>query len=599
MKLKSFILIFFIIPNLIFAQKSWIRINQLGYLQNSIKVAVLISKEKLNPNSFELRDAKTGNVLWKGTKIKSYGSWDGFKSTFRLYFSNFKKKGTYYLRFSNINSPTFRINNDVYNGTADFLLKYIREQQEGYNPFLRDSDFTHDGFVVDNPRNEGKYIDVKGGWADAGDHLKYVTTSATADYQLMFAYEMNPGMFTDKYDKNGDPGANGIPDILDEAKWGLNWLVKMNPDSGIMYNQVADDRDHTEFRLPDHDSVNYGYGKGLGRPVYFVTGKRQGIGKYKNRTTGVSSTAAKFASTFALGARLLKKYYPNFAKKIKIKAIQAYEFAKTDLGVTQTASYNSPYFYEESDYVDDLELAAVQLYKTLNDPEYLKEAVYWGSIEPVKPWMGADTARHYQWYPFINLGHYLLAESSDKNISKEFTRYLWQGLNRIKNKGKNNPFLIGIPFIWCSNNLVSAAITQANLYRKITNDTTFAEMEAALRDWLFGVNPWGTSFIIGLPKNGVYPSDPHSSIFLITHRQIDGGLVDGPVYGTIFKRLVGLKLYKPDKYSEFQSKYLVYHDDHGDYSTNEPTLDGTASLAYYLSAMQAEGKNIKKNRNGK
>ena len=216
---------------------------------------------------------------------------------------------------------------------------------------------------------EGKYIDVKGGWHDATDYLQYVTTSATATYQLLFAYQQNPKSFSDEYDKDGNPGANGIPDVLDEAKWGLDWLVRMNPDSAIMFNQIADDRDHAGFRLPDHDSVNYG--KGLERPVYFVTGKSQGICKYKNRTTGVSSTAGKFASAFGLGAKVLQKYYPDFAKKIESKAIQAYEFAKTDLGVTQTASCVSPYFYEEDNYVDDLELAAAQLYENTNKPDFL------------------------------------------------------------------------------------------------------------------------------------------------------------------------------------------------------------------------------------
>ena len=469
----------------------------------------------------------------------------------------------------------------------------MREQQCGYNPFLKDSCHTHDGFIVDNEAREMQHINATGGWHDATDYLQYVTTSATATYQMLFAYMKNPDSFADKFDKNGDPGSNGIPDILDEAKWGLDWLVKLNPKYGELYNQIADDRDHAGFRLPDKDSVNYG-GPDLQRPVYFVTGKPQGICNYKNRTTGVSSAAGKFASAFALGSLLLQKYYPEFCKTISQKAVDAYKFGKTDLGVTQTASCVSPYFYEEDNYVDDMELAAAQLSKITDDKTYLKEAVDWGKLEPVTPWMGADTARHYQWYPFLNLGHYLLAKENNQSISKIFTGYMKKGLDRIYNRGKNNPFLIGIPFVWCSNNFVTAALTQCRLYNEITNDSTYLEMEAALRDWLFGCNIWGTSMIIGLPQNGDYPSDPHSSIYLLTHRQINGGLVDGPIYNTIFKYLQGLKIVNGDEYSEFQSSIAVYHDDYGDYSTNEPTMDGTAELTYYLSAMQAEGgKNSK------
>ena len=586
MKSIKIFLLFILLTGFSFPQQSWIRINQLGYTPNSIKVAVLVSKENLNPSNFEIYSSSDNKLIWKGDKISSYGNYASFNSTFRLNFSEFKEEGEYYIKSGDIKSPSFRISNDVYNGTADFLLNYMREQQCGYNPFLKDSCHTHDGFIVDNEAREMQHINATGGWHDATDYLQYVTTSATATYQMLFAYMKNPDSFEDKFDKNGDPGSNGIPDILDEAKWGLDWLVKLNPKYGELYNQIADDRDHAGFRLPDKDSVNYG-GPDLQRPVYFVTGKPQGICNYKNRTTGVSSAAGKFASAFALGSLLLQKYYPEFCKTISQKAVDAYKFGKTDLGVTQTASCVSPYFYEEDNYVDDMELAAAQLSKITDDKTYLKEAVDWGKLEPVTPWMGADTARHYQWYPFLNLGHYLLAKENNQSISKIFTGYMKKGLDRIYNRGKNNPFLIGIPFVWCSNNFVTAALTQCRLYNEITNDSTYLEMEAALRDWLFGCNIWGTSMIIGLPQNGDYPSDPHSSIYLLTHRQINGGLVDGPIYNTIFKYLQGLKIVNGDEYSEFQSSIAVYHDDYGDYSTNEPTMDGTAELTYYLSAMQA------------
>ncbi len=590
MKLLSLLLFSFLSINFSLFSQSWIRINQLGYPENSVKVAVLVSKDNINPESFGIYTFSDDELVWEGHKITAYGKFACFTSTLRLYFSDFKSGGEYYIKSEGIKSPSFRISDSVYKGTADFLLNYMRQQQCGYNPFLKDSCHTHDGFIVDNSAKENLHINAVGGWHDASDYLQYVTTSATAVYQMLFAYMKYPGSFKDEYDKNGEPGSNGIPDILDEAKWGLDWLVELNPKYGEMYNQVADDRDHAGFRLPDLDSTNYG-GPDLERPVYFVTGKPQGICKYKNRTTGVASVAGKFASAFALGSVILQKYYPGFCKIKKQKAFEAYDFGKTDLGVTQTASCKSPYFYEEDNYADDMELAAVQLFKINVDDNYLKEAIKWGKLEPVTPWMGIDTARHYQWYPFINLGHYLIAENNNKNISGVFVDYMKEGLDRIYNRGKNNPFLMGIPFIWCSDNLVTATLIQCRMYNEITNDSSYLEMEAALRDWLLGCNIWGTSMIIGLPQNGDYPSDPHSAVYLYTHRQIIGGLVDGPVYKSIFDHLRGLNIVNGDEYSEFQSNTAVYHDDYGDYSTNEPTMDGTASLTIYFSALESMEKN--------
>lgn len=89
--------------------------------------------------------------------------------------------------------------------------------------------------------------------------------------------------------------------------------------------------------------------------------------------------------------------------------------------------------------------------------------------------------------------------------------------------------------------------------------------------------------IVGFPEWGDFPEEPHSAFTAIYGYPINGGLVDGPVYTSIYKSLIGIALHRPDEYGEFQTDYIVYHDDYGDYSTNEPTLDGTASLVMYLS----------------
>ena len=96
--------------------------------------------------------------------------------------------------------------------------------------------------------------------------------------------------------------------------------------------------------------------------------------------------------------------------------------------------------------------------------------------------------------------------------------------------------------------------------------------------------------VSGLPANGDTPVDPHSSLTVLHQYPLDGGLVDGPVSGYIFKSLLGLTLNDPDEYTAFQSDLAVYHDDFGDYSTNEPTMDGTASLIYLLAAKENEAQ---------
>lgn len=568
--------------------QSWIRINQLGYLPASIKVAVLVSKDRISLKQFELHQALTGEVLYKSTKVKDFGSFGAFETSYRLDFSDFVSHGSVYIETAGIKSPVFSISENVYDGSADFLLRYMRQQRCGYNPFLHDSCHTHDGYIIYHPKLDSVHIDVTGGWHDATDYLQYTATSANAVYQMLLAYQQNPEVFCDAYLSNGEPGKNGIPDIIDEAKWGLDWLIKMNPDSGQMYNQIADDRDHQGFRLPNEDKVSYG--KALERPVYFCTGKPQGALQYKNRATGIASTAGKFTSAFALGSSVMKDFDAILSEKLKQKAIDAWVFGKANPGACQTAPCTAPYFYEEDNWTDDMELAGYTLFELTGDKRYLYEAVAYGRQEQVTPWMGADTARHYQWYPFLNMGHWGIGKSPDEVYSKEYLGYWRKGIKSVWKKGKNGPFLNGVPGIWCSNNLTVALITQCHLFAKLTGDRTFDEMEAALRDWLFGCNPWGTSMIIGLPQFGDYPADPHSSLSVLHGYLLDGGLVDGPVYNSIYKNLKGISIADGDEYQAFQSDLAVYHDDYADYSTNEPTMDGTADLTYYLSAMQQEAR---------
>ncbi len=593
---RKYLIFFALIPVLSCSAKKneWIRINQLGYRNYDIKVAVLLSRKTLNLNSFKVIDVKSGKVAMAFDNVVRTEPLEPFISCYRLSFTNLNKSGVYRIIAGEAVSPEFRIADDVYDGTADFLLNYMRQQRCGFNPYVKDSCHMHDGFEIYGKSTDSAHINVTGGWHDAADYLQYVATSANATYQMLFAYSENPASFSDKYLPNGLPGQDGIPDILNESKWGLDWLLKMNPGPGVMYNQIADDRDHIGFRLPNNDTANYG--KGRERPVYYCTGKPQGLFKYKNRTTGIASTAGKFASAFAKGAAVFEKVDPQFSKLLLDKATSAFSFGLDNPGVCQTAPGTAPYFYEEDNWTDDMELAAVELYNLTKEQKYLSYSLEFGRKETVTPWIGSDTARHYQWYPFVNMGHAALAREQKNQNKTEFAGYMKKGLDLTELKARKNPFHIGIPFIWCSNNLIAAILTQAHLYSEITGDNSYAELEAAHRDWLFGCNPWGTSMIVGLPGNGDWPENSHSS-FVVKGGQVYGGLVDGPVYPTIFNSLKYIYLSEKDEYAQFQTKLAVYHDDFADYSTNECTMDGTASLTYYLSAFQSQSENLYLNPN--
>src|SRR6476620_4641400 len=120
MKRLSCFLLFYCIHLFVIAQTTaYIRINQLGYSGKGAKVAVLGSKDAQVFSSFVLIDANTNRPVYEGKAGNSFGKYGPFTNTYRLDFSTYNKKGKYFLKAGNITSPTFTIDDNVYDGAAD------------------------------------------------------------------------------------------------------------------------------------------------------------------------------------------------------------------------------------------------------------------------------------------------------------------------------------------------------------------------------------------------------------------------------------------------------------------------------------------------
>src|SRR5678815_4538764 len=101
--------------------------------------------------------------------------------------------------------------------------------------------------------------------------------------------------------------------------------------------------------------------------------------------------------------------------------------------------------------------------------------------------------------------------------------------------------------------------SQALLYRRMSGDARYRELEQAAIDWLFGANPWGVSMVIGYPHDGRWPHDPHSVVAMqYGPEALTGGLVDGPVYRSVFSGLRGIALRHGDSYAPFNTGLVLY-----------------------------------------
>lgn len=592
----------------------YIRANQVGYARRDAKNAVAFAKSAL-PETFTVVEAETQKVRFQGKNHPlPRETWGQFEHHAELDFTGFTRLGRYVLQVGDATSLPFTIGNGAGAALPDALLEFMRQQRCGYNPWLGTNCHQLDGRTAYGPLTNGTPLDARGGWHDAGDLLKYLLTSANATAQMLLAYEISRQysvfsiqtsvgghrsresakanteyciLNTDRFDPLGNPDPNGIPDLLDEARWGLDWMLKLHPSPDQLYHQVADDRDHYGWRLPPNEKADYGWGPGDARVVYFADGKPQGLQQYQSASTGVANLAGRYAAAMALAYQIWKDDPAQraFANRCLQAGKEVYELGRAREGVQQGNSYKAPYRYEETTWADDMEWGAAELFRATHEPRYLEDGKRYAQIAADEGWMGREQTGHYQYYPFMNVGHFRLYDLVDRKFKKELAGYYRAGIERCVRAGEKNPYRIGVPFIWCSNNLVAALVTQCLLYERMTGDPRYHEFTARQRDWLLGRNPWGTTMLTDVGSE--FPTDVHLMTTQLAKRSVRGGLVDGPVYERIFKSLKGVAITEPDPLAAFQDERAVYHDDVKDYSTNEPTMDGTASaiLMFALSGL--------------
>src|SRR5437773_4722599 len=264
-------------------QQIFIRVNQLGYRPLDPKSGVAFSREAL-PENFAVIDSVTEKVVFDGPTKPIGSRWGQFDHHAELDFSAWQKPGKYFVRIGDVTSLPFEISNSAYRDVPDELLEFMREQRCGYNPWLDAVCHPFDGRTAYGPLPAGTYLNATGGWHDAGDQLKYLLTSSNATAQMLLAYQM---------------GATSSA-LLAEARWGLDWMLKLHPAPDQLYHQVADDRDHIGWRLPQNEKADYGWCKGGARVVYFADGQPQCLQQCKRASTGLANLAGRHASAMAL-----------------------------------------------------------------------------------------------------------------------------------------------------------------------------------------------------------------------------------------------------------------------------------------------------------
>jgi endoglucanase len=444
----------------------------------------------------------------------------------------------------------------------------------------------------------GVVLDASGGWWDAGDYMKFVETHTYTVAMMLVGVRDFPGQMG-----AGSSGSN----FTAEAKFGLDWLQKMWVDSTqTLYYQVAvasgGNRyagDHDIWRLPQADD-NYQSCASLyeficHRPVFLNAAGGSGASISPN-------LAGRLAADFALCYKVFAASNAAYANQCLLSAEHIFDLANT--APTGNLLTVGPFdFYPETEWRDDLELGATELYFALQgatslppglphtDPMYyLPKAATWANAYITGPNDAADTLNlydvsglaHFELYrAFVLAGNPTGLATTEAALLADLKKQLDKAVTQA---GKD-PFGFGFP--WNTYDTTShggGLVVMANEYDYLTSSTAYAAFGNRWQANVLGANAWGTSLIVG--DGGTFPLcmqhqvtnlvavPPNGPPFLL------GAAVEGPNSAAAKGALTGMVACPPngvDTFATFNGNGAVYKDNVQSYSTVEPAIDLTAS----------------------
>jgi len=314
--------------------------------------------------SYQVVDTQSGEVVHTAAPQAWNGGATAENSGDRVWhldFSVVTRPGSYMVVDTDqqLRSPTFRIADDIYRPVLVQAVRSFYYQRAGFakqEPYAdaRWADgASHLGAGQDpearlfnDTGNAATQRDLRGGWFDAGDYNKYTNWHATYLTTLLHSYREKPGVWTDDF--NIPESGNGIPDLLDEVKWGMDWLVRMQEDNGSVLSVMG----------LDHAS-----------PPSAAS---------KPSTYGPATTAATYSSAaaFALGSEILGQVqgWEDYAADLSGRAEAAWQWAQDNPSVTFRNSDNGVAAGEQE--VDDYGrfakglIAATYLYQKTGNTAY-------------------------------------------------------------------------------------------------------------------------------------------------------------------------------------------------------------------------------------
>ncbi|MGM0462408.1 MAG: glycoside hydrolase family 9 protein [Fibrobacterota bacterium] len=543
-------------------QSLHLRCNQAGYRPQRPKSLVIMSQEDQAGVPWQI--IHEDDTVLSGIVAESQtGAGDHTSHAYNhvVDFSSLTDSGTYDFCITD-KSTQLHITPHPYSAFITDALRHLRVVRSGENHDRIAGKTAHGGdsaAILHTPRgdvSQGEWeqveprrtVDMSGGWYDAGDYIKFTLTNATTAYYLLEAYEANPMAFTSVL------SSSDLPDVLEEARFGLTYLMKTHPEEDIFIVQVGDARDHHQgTRLPEQDPLN---GK---RPAHSaISPVHMGI---------TAATLAKGSRIFDnLGKKDEAAAYLSMAEKIMSRALAPDAHGKAVFERDKTNDY-----YRDNTLYDNMALAALELFKTTGDSTYLNQAQSY----PSKP---AEWISWGQYNFNVNFGlrnHHAPAEEA----AREDIIFFLSSMDS----------LWGIPlhYSWASVHTWNGAGAAAGAWYREYGDTAARNLHLKMVDLLFGRNNWGISFMAStrLPRTF---QNVYNQIYELTGDFPHGAVALGPAGREIHTDMEQWFGTPPATVLDsFQTDAAVFHDWERDFVTSE-TISMSQAYAIWLLSIASD-----------
>lgn len=547
------------------ARADGIELNQVGFMPGAAKwAAVPAGKAAGKAAAFAVINADTGRTVLRG-RLGAAARWEPAGLDVRLAdFSALKQPGSYRLHVDGLpDSPPFVIAGDAYAAVNAAAIKAYYFNRAS-TPLLgvhagrwaraaghADERVLVHASAASPGRPEGTVISAPKGWYDAGDYNKYIVNSGITVYTLLAAYEHFPAFF--KAQKLGIPETgNGLPDLLNEVLWNLDWMLAMqDPADGGVYHKLTN--------------------KGFDGNVMPADANGERVVVHKS-----TAAALDFAAVMAQASRVFAAFEaqrPGLSARMRAAAERAWGWAQAH----PKEVYQQPPDIRTGDYGDarlddEFAWAGTELFVTTGEARYLPDLARlaisvpsWGDVKGLA-WI--TLAQH--------------RKGLQENDSVVVKARVMELADQLVATWRGSAYGVGMranDYVWGSNAVVlNQALMLIQAYRLQPRADTLAAAQA-LFDHVLGRNPLGQSMVTGFGAKP--PLHPH-------HRPSEADGVDAPVPGFLVggpnpgqQDQAGC----PVPYASKQAA-LSYLDHSCSYASNEVAINWNAPLVYVSVALQ-------------